>query len=113
MAQKGVEAGLFGWDSAALLLGGGHPEALRDHGGCAGISLFSTVYSLIHQWFIFGFLPVIIVYKVFTELMAYAKLARNYRWMRMVYSTGSRNILDPINYADQPDFQPQAGQAAL
>lgn len=45
-------------------------------------------YEAVHKWFVFlvGFIPVIIAStKVFTELMAYSKLARNYAWMRMVY----------------------------
>jgi hypothetical protein len=111
VAQKGVEAGLFGLGlSAALLLAGADTLEALFHGTMGVVPVFplcsSTVYSLIHQWVIFavGFLPVIIAsYKVFTELMAYAKLARNYRWMRMVYSTGLKEYNRfRINYADQP-----------
>jgi len=93
VAQKGLEIILFGLGlSIAFLVTGTETLKALSLGKVIPVSLWSSpAYSTIQQWVVFavGFLPVIIAsYKVFTELMAYSKLARNYGWMRMVYSVG-------------------------
>lgn len=96
-AQKGLEAVLFATGLAAAVFLAGIDTLETFAYGTSGVnavfSMFGSSgdYMRAHQWLVFsvGFLPVIIAsYKVFTELMAYAKLARNFKWMRLVYSVG-------------------------
>lgn len=78
----------------AILLAGLDTNELIIAGTCGFNKMFlplisNSNYEEIHKWLVFavGFLPVIIAcFKIFTELLAYSKLARNFKWMRMVYS---------------------------
>lgn len=57
-------------------------------------------YAILHIWFVFcvGFLPVIIaLFRVYTEMLAHSKLARNYKWMRMVYNIALHEYRRIIN----------------